>query len=87
MKDQRPSLKGKGGRYEEEIISLRRHLHRHPELSGEEYETSKKVQEELEKRGIPFTSGYAETGVLGLIEGREPGGTVALRADMDALPI
>ena len=48
---------------------MRRHLHRNPKLSGEEYGTSEKVQEELEKHGIPFTSGYAETGVLGVVEG------------------
>ena len=83
----KPTLKGLGCRYEEEIVSLRRYLHRHPELSGEEHGTSQKVQEELEKRGISFSSGYAGTGVLGMIEGGRPGKTVALRADMDALPI
>ena len=83
----KPTLKGEGRRYEEEIVSLRRYLHRHPELSGEEYGTSEKVQEELEKRGISFSSGYAGTGVLGVIAGGRPGRTVALRADMDALPI
>ena len=83
----KPTMKGKGGQYEQEIVALRHHLHRHPELSGEEHETSKKVQEELEEHGIPFTSGYATTGVLGVIEGAKPGRTVALRADMDALPI
>lgn len=71
----------------EEIVALRRHLHRHPELSGEEHATSRTVQEKLGERGIPFTTGYAGTGVLGLVEGDRPGGTVALRADMDALPI
>ena len=83
----KPTLKGEGCRYEREIVSLRRYLHRHPELSGEEYGTSEKVQEELEKRGISFSSGYAGTGVLGVIEGGRPGRMVALRADMDALPI
>lgn len=83
----KPSIKGEGARYEQEVISLRRHLHRYPELSGEEHETSKTVQEKLQEHGIPYTAGYAGTGVLGVIEGGGPGGTVALRADMDALPI
>ncbi|MDQ3966049.1 MAG: M20 family metallopeptidase, partial [Actinomycetota bacterium] len=83
----KPTLKGEGGQYEQEIVALRRHLHQHPELGGEEHDTSKKVQEKLEEHGIPFTSGYAATGVLGVIEGGKPGKTVALRADMDALPI
>jgi amidohydrolase len=83
----KPTLKGKGGQYEQEIVALRRRFHRHPELGGEEHATSKKVQEKLEEHGISFTSGYAETGVLGVIEGGQPGKTVALRADMDALPI
>ncbi|HEX2741395.1 MAG TPA: M20 family metallopeptidase [Rubrobacter sp.] len=80
-------LNGKGDAYQEQIVSLRRHLHRHPELSGEEHATSEMVQEKLREHDIPFTAGYAGTGVLGVVEGGRPGGTVALRADMDALPI
>lgn len=83
----KPVLKGKGDSYREKIISLRRHFHRYPELSGEEHATSKAVQQKLAEHGIPFTAGYAGTGVLGVIEGAKPGKTVALRADMDALPI
>jgi amidohydrolase len=81
------AFKGTSDAYRDEILSLRRHLHRFPELSGEEHDTSKRVQEKLDERGIPFTTGYAETGVLGVVEGGRPGKTVALRADMDALPI
>ncbi|HJQ28368.1 MAG TPA: M20 family metallopeptidase [Rubrobacter sp.] len=81
------ALRGKGDVYREQIVALRRHLHRFPELSGEEYETSETVQEKLHEHGIPSTSGYSRTGVLGMIEGGKPGKTVALRADMDALPI
>ena len=80
-------MKIRGDAYQEEIVSLRRHLHQYPELSGEEYATSKTVQEKLLEHGIPFSAGYAKTGVLGVIEGGRPGKTVALRADMDALPI
>ncbi|GIN84878.1 peptidase M20 [Heyndrickxia sporothermodurans] len=70
-----------------EIVGFRRDLHQYPELSGEEYETSKKIQAKLEEYGIPFKTGFAKTGVLGVINGGKPGGTVALRADIDALPI
>ena len=80
-------MNGKSDAYQEQIVSLRRHLHQHPELSGEEYATSEMVQEKLREHDIPFTAGYAGTGVLGVVEGGRPGGTVALRADMDALPI
>lgn len=83
----KPAFNEKARSYEEEIIALRRRLHRYPELSGEEYATSETVQEHLAEHGIPFTAGYAGTGVLGVIEGDRPGRTVALRADMDALPI
>ncbi|MGM0854990.1 MAG: M20 metallopeptidase family protein [Bacillota bacterium] len=72
---------------EYEVIELRRHLHQHPEVSGEEFETSKTIQVKLAEAGIPFKTGYAKTGVLGIIKGEKPGGTVALRADIDALPI
>ena len=70
-----------------EILEFRRDLHLNPELSGEEYETSKKIQQKLTEHGIPFKTGYAKTGVLGIIKGAKPGKTVALRADIDALPI
>ncbi|MCA1061415.1 amidohydrolase [Rossellomorea aquimaris] len=72
---------------ENEVIDMRRHLHQYPEVSGEEYETSKTIQKKLSEAGIPFKTGYAKTGVLGIIQGEKPGGTIALRADIDALPI
>lgn len=68
------------------MIDLRRHFHAHPEPSFEEFETSKRVQEELEAMGISFEI-MAGTGVVGTIEGTRPGKTVALRADMDALMV
>src|SRR5690625_7158324 len=71
----------------EEVIKIRRHLHQYPELSQEEHETSVFIQEKLTEYNIPFQSGIAGTGVLGIIEGDKPGKTVALRADMDALLI
>jgi amidohydrolase len=73
--------------YSSEFIEIRHHLHAHPELSYKEYETSRFVQAKLESFGIPFRV-MAETGVVGIIEGKNPAKrTVALRADMDALPI
>lgn len=69
------------------IIEMRRHFHMHPELSMEEYETTKKIGEELEKMGIAYEIPDKKVGVIGLIEGGKPGKTVALRADIDALPI
>jgi len=72
----------------EEVIQLRRHFHRHPELSYEETETSLYICNWLEKNGISFRKGIAGTGIIGNIEGKAKGGKViALRAEMDALPI
>lgn len=70
-----------------QLTEFRRVLHQFPEVSGEEYETSQKIQEQLSKHGISFRTGFAKTGVLGIIKGDKPGPTVALRADIDALPI
>jgi amidohydrolase len=71
-----------------EVIKLRRHLHANPELSYQEYKTSKFVAEALRSFGLTPVEGIAGTGVVALIEGKNPGSrTVALRADMDALPI
>ncbi len=70
-----------------EFIQIRQYLHAHPELSYKEFETSKFIQSKLSGWGIPFVT-MAETGVVGIIEGRNAGKRiVALRADMDALPI
>lgn len=71
-----------------EVIRLRRHLHANPELSYQEHATSKFVADTLRSFGLNPAEGIAGTGVIALIEGRNPGKkTVALRADMDALPI
>ncbi len=71
-----------------EVQACRHHLHRNPELSFHEFQTSAFIQQKLTEYGIPFRNNIAGTGVVALIEGRNPGKrTVALRADMDALPI
>lgn len=80
-------IQEKSKQYSEKFINVRRHLHAHPELSYQEFETSKYVQQQLTEMGIAFES-IATTGVLGIIEGKNPASRViALRADMDALQI
>ncbi len=69
------------------LVEIRRTMHVHPELGFEEVETSKLVSEWLEKFGLQVRRGLAKTGVVGLLQGTEPGKTVALRADMDGLPL
>ena len=73
--------------YFDEFVQIRRHLHAHPELSYKEFETSKFVQQKLKEIGIEFNV-LTTTGVVGIIKGKNPDKKViALRADMDALPI
>lgn len=80
-------IKALAKKYAPEFIEVRHHLHAHPELSYQEYETSKFVQQRLTDLGIPFEV-KATTGVVGLIKGKNPDSRIiALRADMDALPI
>ena len=69
------------------LIALRREFHQHPELSFQEFRTASRIEEELDRFGIEHTR-VGDTGVLGILRGeREGGGVVALRADIDALPI
>jgi len=71
-----------------DLINIRRHIHAHPELSFEEYNTVDFVASELDKLNIPYTKGVAKTGLVALIEGKLPEKKcIALRADMDALPL
>src|SRR3982750_1490794 len=81
------SVKILAKQYAAEFIEVRHHLHAHPELSYQEFETSRFIQQKLESMGIPFEI-KATTGVVGLIKGKNPQKRIiALRADMDALPI
>jgi amidohydrolase len=70
-----------------DMVKWRRHLHRHPELSYEEKRTSVFVEELLGQWGIEVRTGVGGYGIVGTVRGAKPGPTVALRADMDALPI
>ena len=73
-------------KYKDYIIEKRRYFHMNPEPSFNEYDTSKVVQEELTKIGIPFEI-FAKTGIIATIKGQNPGKSVLLRADMDALEV
>jgi len=73
--------------YYDETVALRRHFHQHPELSFKEFETSAFICKKLEEYGICYQKGIAKTGILARIEGAKPGKVIALRSDLDALPI
>jgi len=72
---------------ENEVIKWRHHIHQNPELSNREYNTAKYVAAHLKKLGLEVTENVAYTGVVAVLNGGKPGKTVALRADMDALPV
>lgn len=80
-------VKRLGEKYLQHMINLRETIHMYPEDGFSEFTTSKIIIEELEKLGIKVQKNVAKTGVVGLIEGKYPGKTVLLRADMDALKI
>ena len=69
------------------IIKTRRDIHKHPELSFKEFRTSKLVADKLESYGMQVERNIGKTGVVGTLSGNKQGKTIALRADMDALPI
>ena len=87
MKELKERIQQLAHQYHPEFIAVRHHLHSHPELSYKEFETSNYIQQQLQQSGIPFEI-KAGTGVIGLLKGKNPDKRViALRADMDALPI
>ena len=71
---------------QEELFEIRHDFHRHPELSGREERTARRIRDELEKAGLSWRA-VGGTGTLAALQGRRPGPTVLLRADIDALPI
>lgn len=88
----KPELKTRitdlASRYHQETVGIRQHLHRHPELSKEEEKTAAFICDTLESFGIPYQKNVGGFGVVGLIKGTNPGSRcVAMRADMDALPV
>ena len=74
-------------RIESKVIEWRRDFHQNPELSNREFRTAEKVAEHLKSLGMEVQTGIAHTGVVGLLKGGRPGKVVALRADMDGLPV
>ena len=70
-----------------QVVTWRRDLHQHPELGNRETRTAKVIAEELTRLGYEVQTGVAHTGVVAVLEGGKPGPTVALRSDMDALPV
>ena len=84
---QNPQIDAAIERYVDEIVAIRHHLHQNPELSNREFETAKLVANHLTELGIDVRTEVAYTGVIGLLKGGKPGPVVAVRADMDALPV
>lgn len=74
-------------RVEDQVLLWRRDIHQNPELSNREFRTSGLVADHLRSLGLEVRTGIAHTGVVGVLRGGQPGRTVALRADMDALPV
>jgi amidohydrolase len=82
------ALAGDFAAVEPKVIEWRRDIHRHPELSNREFRTAEKVAKHLESLGLDAVeTGIAHTGVVGTLKGAMPGPTIALRADMDGLPV
>lgn len=85
MKDK---IKALANKYYEEVVNHRKHLHSHPELSFQEYKTSEYIKDFLKKNNINYNDGYVKTGIVAHIQGENPDKKIiALRADIDALPI
>ena len=74
-------------KHEAETLEFRHYVHQYPELSNREFETSKRVAAHLEALGMEVRTGIAHTGVVGVLVGGKPGPVIAVRADMDALPV
>src|SRR6478609_5984183 len=69
------------------LLEWRRHLHQNPELGNQEFKTSAYIVEQLKGLGLEIKTGIAKTGVVAILKGGKPGPVIALRADMDALPV
>ena len=72
---------------ESKVINWRREIHQNPELSNREFKTAEKIAKHLTSLGIEVQTGVAHTGVVGILKGKKPGKVIALRADIDALPV
>lgn len=81
------SIDQKAPALEKKLVEWRRDFHQNPELGNREFKTAEKVANHLKRLGIEVTTGVAHTGVVGILKGGKPGPVVALRADMDGLPV
>jgi amidohydrolase len=81
------NLDEQAARLEPKVIEWRRHFHQYPELGNQEFKTAEKVAAHLKSLGLEVKTGIAYTGVVGILKGEKPGPVVALRADMDGLPV
>ena len=84
---QGPKLEKDYAAIENKVIEWRRDIHQNPELGNREFKTAEKIAKHLESLGIEVQTGVAHTGVVGILKGNKPGKVVALRADIDALPV
>lgn len=84
---QRQAVKTKADALESKVLSWRRDFHEHPELGNRETRTAQMIAKHLQSLGIEVKTGVAKTGVVGILKGGQPGPVVALRADMDGLPV
>lgn len=84
---ERPEVTAAATRLKAKVVDWRRDFHQHPELSNREERTSAKVAEQLRAMGLKPKTGIAHHGVVAIIKGGKPGPRIALRADMDALPV
>jgi len=85
--DLEQEIRQRAAAIEDRLIAWRRDIHEHPELGEQETRTAELVAGHLKKLGLEVKTGIANTGVVGLLKGGKPGPVVALRADMDALPV
>ena len=84
---QKTGLDNEFAAIEDKVIQWRRDFHEHPELSNREFKTAEKIATHLRSLGMEVKTGIAHTGVVGILKGETDGKVVALRADMDALPV
>jgi amidohydrolase len=84
---QRPEVTAAAKQLQQQVVEWRRDFHQHPELSNREARTAKVVADELRRMGLEPKTGIAHHGVVAIIQGGKPGPKIALRADMDALPV
>jgi amidohydrolase len=85
--DMSPVIAAKAIAIQSKLVEWRRHLHQNPELSNREFKTAAYIIEHLQNLGLEIQSGVAKTGVVAILRGGKPGPVIALRADMDALPV